>query len=257
MRACLWFVIGVHVLAVPALHAETVFSLQPNPHWRTELQSQSAEMAERQKAAARTAGQLGCATQCARLAAIFHRLRAVTDHQLPASAGHTWALVVTRQPGMQAWALPDGQVFVSEDFIQREQLSDAELALVLAHEIAHVALAHEADTVDIVRRLMPFGLSASVADVYAALDFDLGLLLQVAPLLADMERDADHLGLLLAALAGYDPDQAIGLLRKFAAQGEARAMIATHPASAARLQAAEVLLPVARRLYERHRELRR
>ncbi|MFT3735032.1 MAG: M48 family metalloprotease [Rhodocyclaceae bacterium] len=242
-------------LCVQPAQAQSLFALQSNANWQAELRTQAAEAAERQEQAARAEGLLGCERYCGQLVSIFARLRSTTQQQFPDGAGQAWQLVVTRRPAEEAWALPDGRVFISEAFIRRQGLQREELAFALAHEIAHITLAHEADTIDIVRRLTPFGIGSSVRDVYAALDFDLGLLLRLSPMLEDMELEADQVGLMLAALAGFDPDRAIGLLRKFAAEGERKAVVATHPASARRLAAAEAVLPVARRLFERHREL--
>jgi predicted Zn-dependent protease len=106
--------------------------------------------------------------------------------------------------------------------------------------------------VDIVRQLVPFGVSASVSDVYATLDYDMGLLLRISPMMFDMELEADRTGLLFAALAGYDPDRAIGFLRKLAAEAPRENLVATHPEGWQRLEAAEQFLPIARRLYAQH-----
>lgn len=236
-------------LSSSLLQAQSLFALPANTNWRAELREQAAGVAERQQRTAVQAGKLGCRDFCSALEVMFRQLRTVTEQQFPGSRAERWQLVVTQRAGEEAWALPDGHVFISEEFIRSLDLQRDELAFALAHEIAHFALTHEADTVDIVRRLTPMGLSSSVADVYTALDVDLGLLLRLSPMLEDMELEADQVGLMLAALAGFDPDRAIGLLQKLAGQGERRAVVATHPALARRLAAAQAGLPVARRLW--------
>lgn len=236
-------------LLLPA-QAESLFDLHANVRWREELAGQSARLAAQRIETARQANALGCLAYCPSLNDIFQRLRVVALEQLPASRDSQWLLVVTRLPGEEAWALPDGHVFISEVFVQAQALTRDEIAFVLAHEIAHFALAHEADTVDIARRLMPFGLSASVGDIYATLDMDLGLLLRMAPMLADMELEADGVGLALTALAGYDPDRAHAFLRKLAAMDQDGGMATSHPTARRRLQSIEAVLPLARRLYE-------
>ncbi|MEC5385699.1 M48 family metalloprotease [Uliginosibacterium sp. H3] len=247
-------VVGVLACAVAstALRAAPVFDLQPNPHWKAELRVTSAELLVQREAEARKANAYGCEQYCALLADIFERVVRVATYQVPGGADHDWQLIVTRMPGEEAWSLPDGHVFISEDFIRRNKLDAEQIAFVIAHEVSHVVLAHEADTVDIVRRLVPFGVSASVSDVYATLDFDMGLLLRLAPMMSDMELEADRTGLMFAALAGYDPDRASGFLRKLAAGEQHQAVVATHPEDPRRLAEAQQFLPIARRLYALH-----
>ncbi|HSD37700.1 MAG TPA: M48 family metalloprotease [Rhodocyclaceae bacterium] len=240
-----------------ALLADPVFDLQPNPYWQVELHAKSEELLAQREADARKADAFGCRRYCELLADTFARVLRVATYQVPDSAAHDWQLVVTRMPGDEAWSLPDGHIFISEDFIQRNRFSADEVAFVISHEISHVVLAHEADMVDIVRRLVPFGVSASVSDVYATLDFDMGLLLRIAPLMSDMELEADRTGLMFAALAGYDPDRTTGFLRKLAAGSQRTAVVATHPQDRQRLTEAEHYLPFARRLYALHDALAR
>ncbi len=236
-------------------HADPVFDLQPNTHWQTELRAKSEELLAQREAEARKAGAFGCERYCAMLNETFARVLRVATYQVPGSANHDWQLVVTRMPGDEAWSLADGHISISEDFIVRNHLDADEVAFVLAHEISHVVLAHEADMVDIVRSIVPFGVTASVNDVYATLDFDMGLLLDIAPMMSDMELEADRTGLMFAALAGVDPDRAIGFLRKLAAGPQRASVAATHPEDQQRLAAAEKFLPISRRLYAHYKTL--
>jgi predicted Zn-dependent protease len=238
-----------------ALQADQVFDLQPNTHWQAELRDKSAELLAQREADARKANAFGCKRYCAMLNETFARILRVATYQIPDSVNHDWQLIITRMPGDEAWALPDGHIFISEDFVERNNMNADEVAFVLAHEISHVVLGHEADMVDIVRRLVPFGVTASVGDVYATLDFDMGLLLRIAPLMSDMELEADRMGLMFAALAGVDPDRANGFLRLLAAGPQPASVVATHPESLRRLAAAEGFLPIARRLYAQHETL--
>ncbi len=236
-------------------HADPVFDLQPNAHWRAELRAKAEELLAQREAEARKASAFGCERFCDMLNETFARVLRVAKYQVPGGADHDWQLVVTRMPGDEAWSLADGHISISEDFILRNHLDADEVAFVLAHEISHVVLAHEADMVDIVRCLVPFGVTASVNDVYATLDFDMGLLLDIAPMMSDMELEADRTGLMFAALAGVDPDRAIGFLRQLAAGPQRESVAATHPEDRQRLAAAEKFLPIARRLYAHYKTL--
>jgi predicted Zn-dependent protease len=256
LRRCLMgLTIVMSTVASSMLHADPVFDVQPNMHWQAELRDKSAELLTQREAEARKANAFGCERFCAMLDETFARVLRVATYQVPGGAEHDWQLVVTRMRGDAAWALADGHLFISEDFISRNHLDADEVAFVLAHEIAHVVLGHEADMVDIVRRIVPFGVTASVSDIYATLDFDMGLLLRIAPLMSDMELEADRTGLMFAALAGIDPDRAIGFLRQLAAGPPRESVAATHPEDGQRLAAAEKFLPIARRLYAQYRTL--
>ncbi|MDB5799682.1 MAG: peptidase Ste24p [Rhodocyclales bacterium] len=247
------FFMAMLIAYLPVLtRAAPVFDLQPNTHWQTELRAKSEELLAQREAEARKANAFGCERYCTMLDEIFARVLRVATYQVPGSAKHDWQLIVTRMPGDEAWALPDGHIFISEEFIQRKNLNTDEIAFVLAHEVSHVVLAHEADMVDIVRSLVPFGVTASVSDVYATLDFDMGLLLRIAPMMSDMELEADRMGLMFAALSGNDPDRTIGFLRKLATGPRHASVAATHPEERRRLAAAEQYLPIARRLYALH-----
>jgi predicted Zn-dependent protease len=255
MKNAIFLVILGVALAAAGARADPVFDMQPNPHWQAELRTKSAELLAQREADARKINAFGCERYCTLLNETFARVLRIATYQIPEGANHDWQLVITRVPGDEAWSLADGHIFISEDFITRNQLDADEVAFVLAHEISHVVLGHEADTVDIVRCLVPFGVTASVADVYATLDFDMGLLFRIAPMMSDMELEADRTGLMFAALAGVDPDRANGFLRLLA-QGPQRAALAeTHPENQRRLAAAEQFLPIARRLYAMHAAL--
>lgn len=99
-----------------------------------------------------------------------------------------WTFRILDDPGAQAWAGPGGHVYVTRGLLALLD-SEAELAAVLAHEVAHVAAGH---TEELLHRL-PEPSTASL---------DLHTLFQLA---RDDEAQADQLGVRYAAAAGYDP----------------------------------------------------
>jgi Zn-dependent protease with chaperone function len=240
------------LLSAGARAAQSVqlLDVQPNPHWREGLHEQADTVIAKRVEQARQAGELGCRDYCAMLANVFPRVTAAASAQLPGAPPIDWQLIVIRSKGDDAYALPDGRIVVSEAFIAREHLNIDELAFVLAHEASHVILAHEADTLDTVQALLPHGVNQSVQDLYAAMDFDMGLLLKISPLTVRMEEEADRTGLMLAALAGFDPDSASGYVERLSAT-EQQTVVATHPQGLRRLTQLREALPLARRVYER------
>ena len=193
---------------------------------------------------------LGCARHCRRLARIFDRLLAPARAQSSAAAARDWSLTVVRLPDIEAMALPGGQVIVSEHFIDARGLSDAALAFVLAHEMAHSILEHERQALTFARMLLPRQVHRSVSDMYTEMEFNIRLLKAMEPVMQQGELEADELGLLLAARAGYAPEDQMAFIEEEVAMeaGGARPVVATHPSARLRLEKLRERLPLARRL---------
>jgi predicted Zn-dependent protease len=99
-----------------------------------------------------------------------------------------WTFRILDDPGAQAWAAPGGHVYVTRGLLALLD-SEAELAAVLSHEVAHVAAGH---TEELLHRLPE----------PSTMSLDLHTLFQLA---RDDEAQADQLGVRYAAAAGYDP----------------------------------------------------
>jgi Zn-dependent protease with chaperone function len=217
-----------------------------------EVQRAGIETLELTVARAQRQGLLGCEHHCARLQSIFNRLVIEARDQTSRAAVLPWSLTVVRSPGTAAFALPDGQIVVSEALIDDRDLSDAALAFVLAHEMAHSILEHERQLLTTGRQLLPRQVERSVRDMYVELAHNFGLLRTLEPVLHQAELEADELGLLLAALAGYAPNRQIEFMQNEVAEDDGRrALASTHPSPQMRLARLQERLPLAWRLYER------
>lgn len=236
--------------------AVRLLDFHPNTHWQDGLLNRATTVANTAVEKKRAAGELGCKRYCDELEPIFARIVEVARAQTPEAALTDWTLVITRTPDEDAWTLPDGHVFISEDFIARERLAPAEIAFVLGHEVSHVLYRDQADTLDLAKSVVPMGVNASVEDIYATMDFDIGLLLSLAPFMSEQELEADRTGLLLAAMAGYDPAVGIGYVARLSALPPEHSIVATHPDGQLRLSSLQTTLPVAARIYERNVILR-
>jgi predicted Zn-dependent protease len=216
----------------------------------------SAEQVERVTAAqmlaltarAERADQLGCSAHCERLARVFARLVVEARLQTARSAALPWSLTVVRLPEVDAMAMPNGHLAISEPFVDLRLKSDEALAFVLAHEMAHSILEHERQALSFARLLLPRQVNRSVQDMYVEMDFNLGLFKAMAPVMQQGEYEADELGLLLASAAGYDPDQQLVFVEQEChADAGGAVLLATHPPACLRLRALQSLLPLARR----------
>lgn len=202
---------------------------------------------------AERAGRLGCRAHCERIERIHARLVAQARRDSERGRAIDWSLTVVRLPDVEALALPGGQIVVSEDFIDERASSDEALAFVLAHEMAHSILEHERQALSFAHMLLPRQVTRSVRDMYAELDFNFALLKAMEPVMQQGEFEADELGLLLAASAGYAPERQLEFLaREVAAAGDGAhagdSLVRTHPPAAQRLAALRARLPLAQRL---------
>lgn len=201
--------------------------------------------------------ELGCLRECDRLNRLFTRLLAVARQQTSRAQSLPWRLVIVRTKNIVAMALPGGSVVVSESFVEQHRLSDEALAFVLAHEMAHVILEHERQALTFARMLLPRQVPRSVADMYTEMDFDLGLVKAMEPVLQQGEVEADELGLLLASWAGFKPERQLSFLAgECAGPAPTRAVVQTHPPNCVRLRQLRERLPLAIRLWSRQHTIR-
>jgi predicted Zn-dependent protease len=182
------------------------------------------------------------------------RIAAVTDLE------YQWEFrVIADDKQANAFALPGGKVAVYTGMLPITR-DEAGLAAVLGHEIGHVLARHGGErlsqqmgvqTATQVLAGMASSNPATVQLVSAALGAgaSVGVLL---PWSRQQESEADHLGLILMAKAGYDPRVALDLWRRMAeaAKGQRPSeWLSTHPSEATRIQQIEGWLPEAMQYY--------
>lgn len=181
--------------------------------------------------------------------------------------GFHYEFTLLDSPTINAFCLPGGKVAVYTGILAYCQ-NEAGLAAVLGHEIAHAIANHGGERmtqgvlVDGAQTALGVyleskGLSATTQTLSLAA---FGLASQVGALLPfsrKHESEADYLGLMYMAKAGYDPAEAVQFWQRFAALGSGGpAWLGTHPPSEARAQALKDKLGEANQWYaaaaERH-----
>jgi predicted Zn-dependent protease len=182
------------------------------------------------------------------------RIAAVTDLK------YQWEFrVIADDKQANAFALPGGKVAVYTGMLPITR-DEAGLAAVLGHEIGHVLARHGGErlsqqmgvqTATQVLAGMASSNPATVQLVSAALGAgaSVGVLL---PWGRAQESEADHLGLILMAKAGYDPHASLELWKRMAeaAKGQRPSeWLSTHPSEATRIQQIEGWLPEAMQYY--------
>lgn len=177
--------------------------------------------------------------------------------------GFQWEFSLIDDPKtVNAWCLPGGKVAVYSGILPVTQDEDG-LAVVLGHEVAHALARHGAERMS-QGLLAQFGgaaLNVALANKPAqtqqlfgqayGLGATLGVLL---PFSRAQESEADRIGLILMAKAGYDPKTAVAFWRRMAAAsgqvGKPPAFLSGHPSDEKRISRIESALPEAEAYYK-------
>lgn len=174
--------------------------------------------------------------------------------------GYEWEFNLVENEQVNAWCMPGGKVVVYTGLLPVTR-DETGLAVVMGHEIAHAIAEHGNER-------MSQGLLAQMGG--AALDVALaqkpeetralwmtafGVGVQVGALLPYSrlhESEADHLGIIFMAMAGYDPNQAVTFWERMAANKGGQSppeFLSTHPSDATRISKIKEHLPEAMRYY--------
>ncbi len=160
---------------------------------------------------------------------------------------------------INAWCMPGGKVAVYKGILPITQ-NDAGLATVMGHEIAHAIAQHAAERYSQMTAAQIGGgvIGAAAGGASQGTQQVLGQLYGIGGQLAILnysrkqESEADRLGLVFMAMAGYNPDSAIGFWQRMAAANKGGAppeFLSTHPSDATRISQIRSNLPEARKYY--------
>ena len=199
-----------------------------------------------------------------RVRRITGRIVAQAIRQFPETRDWDWQVRVIDDPdNINAWCMPGGRMAIYTGLIEKIKPTDDELAQVMGHEVSHALANHGAEKMSIIlaTELALIGLSIAAAD-----EEDRPVIMTAAVLAAQLavtlpnsrtaEREADELGLTLAARAGYRPQAAVSLWDKMqsAAEGpRTPEFLSTHPAPASRQNELLEMVPAALPLYHKAR----
>jgi predicted Zn-dependent protease len=193
------------------------------------------------------------------------RLRAIADKIIPfaqdwnpRARNWRWEINLISGKSINAFCMPGGKIVFYTGILDQLKLNDAEVAMVMGHEIAHALREHararmgkNAATgigVSLLGQIFGFGdVGRTVTNYGAQL-----LTLQFS---RDDESDADLVGMELAARAGFDPRAGVTLWQKMEAakSGSPPEWLSTHPSGTSRIEDIQNNLPKVMPLYERAR----
>ncbi|MBE9863297.1 M48 family metallopeptidase [Campylobacter concisus] len=153
-----------------------------------------------------------------------------------------WQVNVINEDTLNAWCMPGGRIVVYSGIIKKLNLTDAQLAAVMGHEIAHALREHsrEQASTDQLKNIGIFAVATAtgLGDLGASA---LGLATQYTismPFSRSHETEADHIGTELMARAGYDPKEAVEVWVKMSKMnvGKVPEILSTHPSNESRIK---------------------
>ena len=172
---------------------------------------------------------------------------------------YKWEFNLVDNKQVNAWCMPGGKVVVYTGLLPIAQ-NEAALAIVLGHEITHAVAEHGAERMNSTIAAQGLGTLGDLLtsrnpkannifnNVYGP-GVQLGILL---PNSRSQEYTADHYGLIFAAMAGYNPQEAIPFWTRMANSGGNKPpeFLATHPSDENRIAKLKALMPEALKYYK-------
>jgi predicted Zn-dependent protease len=191
-------------------------------------------------------------------AALNQRVQTV-GKRIAAVSGHPewdWQFTLFDNLEPNAFALPGGKVGVYTGLFKVAQ-NDAQLAAVMGHEVGHAIARHGAERMShgILAQLGGVAVGAATgSQAYVDIYSQVATLGVILPYSRGQESEADEIGLMLMAEAGYDPREAVKLWQNFEALGGQRPpeFLSTHPSEGTRIQRLQALMPKALEVYQPH-----
>ena len=173
---------------------------------------------------------------------------------------YQWEFNLVQDKQVNAWCMPGGKIVVYEGLLPVTQ-DEASLAIVMGHEIAHAVARHSAERLSnaykeqygaaALSALMQGAGVSSGWQQLAGLVHQYGGALFTSGFSRKQESEADHIGLIFAAMAGYNPEVAVTFWQRMssATGGGSNSIFADHPSDATRIQQIQGWLPEAQKYY--------
>lgn len=168
---------------------------------------------------------------------------------------YKWEYKLVDDKAVNAWCMPGGKIAVFTGILPVTKNEDG-LATVMGHEVAHALLAHSRSRMDaaIIQNAGSSVLGAvtngksSTTQQAIQLAYGLGTNLGSLAYSRSHESEADHLGLILMTIAGYNPDNSISFWERMAAnsKGSTPEFLSTHPNNSTRIKDIKELIPSAK-----------
>ena len=174
---------------------------------------------------------------------------------------YKWTFNLVQDKQVNAWCMPGGLICVYEGILPVTQ-DEASLAIVLGHEIAHAVARHSAEQMSTQLKqqyglqigaavLGGLGMGSNTTSIIQAIAAQ-GFNFKNLSYSRNHENEADHMGLIFAAMAGYDPNAALSFWQRMAASNnnQTSEFLSDHPSDATRIKNIQGWLPEALKYYK-------
>jgi predicted Zn-dependent protease len=170
---------------------------------------------------------------------------------------YAWEYTLVLENTVNAWCMPGGKIVVYSGILPVTQ-TEAGLAVVLGHEVSHALLNHgqQNASAGILQQVGAVGVAVLLSDKdqqtqqSAQTLYGTGSsLLGTMPFSRANESEADHIGLLLMAIAGYNPDESVTFWQRMSAAGSSGTpeFMSTHPSDSRRISDLQGWIPEAKK----------
>ena len=172
-----------------------------------------------------------------------------------------WTFNLVENKEANAWCMPGGLICVYEGILPLTQ-DEPSLAIVLGHEIAHAVARHSAEQMSTQIKqqygmqigaavLGGMGVGSNTSSVIQAIAAQ-GFNFKNLSYSRSHESEADHMGLIFAAMAGYDPQVAVAFWQRMAAasNNQRSEFLSDHPSDATRIKQIQGWMPEALKYYK-------
>lgn len=187
----------------------------------------------------------------------------LNEHGLQAETKeYSWEFNLVQDQSVNAFCMPGGKIVVYEGLLPVTK-DEASLAIVLGHEIAHAVAKHSAEQMskqiknqygtEILGQVLNAAGVSSGTTQLAQIIAQKGLQFRSLKYSRDNESEADRMGLIFAAMAGYDPNVAVSFWQRMAqmtGNSNQSDVFSDHPSDAKRIAAIKQELPEALSYYK-------
>jgi predicted Zn-dependent protease len=169
---------------------------------------------------------------------------------------YRWEYKLIESDQVNAWCMPGGKIVIYTGILPVTLTEDG-LATVMGHEVSHALLNHgqQRMSADLLQQLGATVLSTVTNSDLLMAAYGIGTTLGgTLPFSRSNESEADHYGLILMAIAGYNPDAAVPFWERMSTMGGGTLeFLSTHPSDATRVRQLQGWVPEAREMAARLR----